>query len=447
MGKNRLSEVDWDAATAEAADILSEYIKINTCNPPGNETEGARFLQGILEKEGFSSQIIESMEGRGSLFCPWDGESEELPLMLLHHIDTVLFNEEEWDHPPLCGELIDGEIWGRGTIDCKSLGIAQLMAVLLLKRQGFCPRRGVVIAAVADEEAGGLNGAGWLIDNFPDFSKISGVVNEGGGFRVMQHEGNNVYPCQVGEKGILLLMCTFEGIPGHASIPRDDNCIVTMANFVHELTKKPFPFAVNEELNNFMESLEELGLENPRKLLYENEELESKELNHLRNMALTMSRSTFSPTVVNSGEKTNVIPSSAILFIDCRIAPGDDPESLVEKLEAMIPPHVSATVGQVYSFKPSSLPPEGKLYDSIVDSMKEVDPNAWIAPSIFFAISDNRFFIEKGIPAYGFFPIKHFDDLDEFTQRFHGINERIDLRDLKLSVQFFYNLLINYCSQ
>jgi len=132
--------IDWVSVEKEAVKLLSKYLQINTVNPPGNETEGARFLQEILKKEGIASDIYESQPGRGSLITKYLGEGNCSDVILLHQIDVVPAEEKNWKHDPFCGELIDGEVWGRGAVDCKSLGIMELMAFLLLKREGLNPK-------------------------------------------------------------------------------------------------------------------------------------------------------------------------------------------------------------------------------------------------------------------------------------------------------------------
>lgn len=153
-------DIDWEGVKEEATGLLSGYLKVDTTNPPGKELAGAKFLQAVLEREGIGTTLLESDPGRGNLLCRMRGTGEALPLILLHHIDVVPAEEEKWRHPPYSGAAVNGEIWGRGAQDCKSLGIVELLSFLLLKREGFKPKRDIVYMATADEEAGGEMGGG-----------------------------------------------------------------------------------------------------------------------------------------------------------------------------------------------------------------------------------------------------------------------------------------------
>ena len=208
----QVSPIDWERTAAEAAELLSTYIQINTTNPPGNETEGAKFLQDVLQRNEISSEIIESLPGRGSLISNCTG-GKAPEIMLLHHLDVVPAEADRWQVEPYSGLIRDGELWGRGTLDCKGLGIMELMAFLLLKRQGLEPERRIVYAATADEEAGGTWGVPWLFEHYPEKLATRYVINEGVGWG-LKTGGRNVYLCQVAEKGSCWLKITFEGRPG-----------------------------------------------------------------------------------------------------------------------------------------------------------------------------------------------------------------------------------------
>ena len=173
--------IDWNAAEQEAVELLSRYIQINTINPPGNELAGARFLQEVFAREDIACEVFESEKGRGSLITQFSGSGSIPDILLLHHIDVVPVEEDKWEHPPLSGKVLKGEVWGRGALDCKSLGIMQVMAFLLLKRQGLAPQQHIVLAATADEEAGSTWGAEWLMQHVPEKLVARGVINEGGG--------------------------------------------------------------------------------------------------------------------------------------------------------------------------------------------------------------------------------------------------------------------------
>ena len=235
--------IDWNAVEKEAVELLSRYIQINTINPPGNELAGARFLQEIFAQEGIACEVFESDKGRGSLITQFSGSGSIPDILLLHHIDVVPVEEDKWEHPPLSGKVLNGEVWGRGALDCKSLGIMQVMAFLLLKRQGLSPQQHIVLAATADEEAGSTWGAEWLMQHVPEKLAARGVINEGGGLGLKTGR-SNLHFCQVAEKGVCWVRISFQGKPGHGSLPHDSNCVVEMARAIEALAGYRPPFVV-----------------------------------------------------------------------------------------------------------------------------------------------------------------------------------------------------------
>ena len=245
---------DWEKIQEEAVQILSDYLKVDTTNPPGKELAGARFLAGVLEKEGLSARVLESQPDRGNVVSTLKGKDGLLPLILLHHIDVVPAEAEKWKYPPYSGAIVDGEIWGRGAQDCKSLGVIEILAFLLLKREGFQPKRDIVYMATADEETGGKWGVGWLFQNHPDLMKAEYVINEGGGVGMVVGQ-KNVYSCQTAEKGICWLKLTFRGRPGHGSVPHDDNCVIKMAKAIERIAAYRSPLRRTPTTENFIKGI------------------------------------------------------------------------------------------------------------------------------------------------------------------------------------------------
>ncbi|MCP4714809.1 MAG: M20/M25/M40 family metallo-hydrolase, partial [Deltaproteobacteria bacterium] len=243
--------IDWNAVEREAVGLLSRYLQIDTTNPSGNETRGAVFLQEILAREGIESDIYESLPGRGSLVTRYGGSHEMPDIILLHHIDVVPAEADKWLHPPFSGLVRDGEIWGRGALDCKSLGIMELMAFVLLKRQGLNPERALVYAATADEEAAGTWGVPWLMKHRPGLLDTRYVINEGVGFG-FRSDRHNLHLCQVAEKAACWVRIRFEGRPGHGSLPHEDNCVIDMARAIEALSLHRFPVRVSPPVEKFI---------------------------------------------------------------------------------------------------------------------------------------------------------------------------------------------------
>lgn len=439
--KMQLSEKKWEEVKEEATELLREYIRIDTVNPPGNEIEGAKFLKQALEKEGLECNIFESEKGRGNIITRLKGTGEAPSLLLLSHIDVVPADEDKWEYPPFLGELVDNMIWGRGALDCKSLGIAELMVMLLLKRERIKLKGDVVTAATADEEAGGVFGAEWIVkEKFP-FVKTDYVINEGGGDGILTDKGH-IFLCQTAEKGIYWMRLKFKGRPGHGSMPHEDNCINKMAKAINLISSYSSPIKVNDVVEKFVEGF---GID--KKVIDPNlskqilKAIEDKKMAYWIN---AMMRNTFSPNVVKGGKKTNVIPSECYLEVDSRILPGYEPEYALEELRKLLKDIVEFDVEIIQKSIASQSSLETPLYKIIEKSIKDFSPNANLIPFMQVGGTDSRFFREKGIPAYGFGPILIDGPYGEFLAMVHGHNEKISTDNLLFMIKTLWNIVTNF---
>ncbi len=444
--------IDWDHIKKEAVEILSGYIQVDTTNPPGRELAGARYLQGILKKEGFSPTVIEFQPGRGSLACRTNGTQALRPLVLLHHIDVVPAEAEKWRHPPFSGAVIDGEVWGRGAQDCKSLGIVELMVFLLLKREGVSLQRPIVYMATGDEETGGKWGVGWLFENHPELMEAEYVINEGGGIG-MKMGSRNLYTCQTAEKGICWLKLTFRGKPGHASIPHDDNCVVKMARAIGMIAGYRSPVRLTKTTEDFILGIaEEQGI--PRSQIQGRladpgfSDVMARYIPDpgLKNLAGAITRNTFVPTVVQAGQKTNVIPSECFCHIDCRILPGVSPEDIQTEIRGLLGDSGDYEVEILQTNSASESSIDNALYRLLEKTLGRVDPNAKLVPTMQTGATDSRYFREKGITAYGFQPMIPTDNLSAYLSRVHGHDERISAEDLLFGTKVLYEVLKDFCA-
>lgn len=443
--------LDWPKIAEEASQILSAYVQIDTTNPPGKELAGARFLQGRLEREGLSAVILESQPERGNLICRMKGTGAEPALILLHHIDVVPAEAEKWRHPPLSGAILEGEIWGRGTQDCKSLGVMQLMALILLKREGVTPKRDIVYMATADEETGGKWGVEWLFQNHPDLMKAGFVINEGGGVG-MKVGTKNVYTCQTAEKGICWFKLTFRGKPGHGSIPHDDNCIVKMAQAIQRLSSYQSPVRRTRTTEDFIRGIaEEMKFPQSRVTPWLLNPLLSELARRripdpgLRGLVGAILRNTFVPTVTQGGQKTNVIPSECSCQVDCRILPGVTPAMIEAEVKALLAGIPDWQFEILQTTPASESPVESPLYPAIARALQTVDPNSKMVPEMLTGATDSRFFRRREIVAYGFQPLAPTDNLAEYLGRVHGHDERISKEFMAFGTKMLYQILNDFC--
>ncbi|MDY6854882.1 MAG: M20/M25/M40 family metallo-hydrolase [Thermodesulfobacteriota bacterium] len=444
-------EIQWDAITEEAAKILSQYIRIDTTNPPGNEIAGALFLKEILKKEGFDSVILESEKGRGNIIARYKGDGSLAPLLLLHHIDVVPAEEEKWLLPPLSGKVQDGEIWGRGAFDCKSFGVMELMVLLLLQRSGFKSKRDIILLGTADEEAGGRCGVEWMVKNHFNLIRTDFVINEGGvaGFCL---ENKNLYLCQTAEKGVCWVRLVFKGVPGHASMPDGNNCISDMAgaikkigNYRSRLQRSPITKSFIEGLAREMDFIEQRDAAGLFDEASSSKILDMIPEKGLKTLLNTMLRNTFVPTVAHGGKKTNVIPSECYCEIDCRMLPGEDPESIMQELKSALGKYADFEVEILGSSSPTESGLPNALYSTIEACTKKNDPVATIIPFISSGATDSRFFREKGAAAYGFAPLQIEEPLSSHLEKMHGHNERISIKNLGYGIVLLYDIVREFC--
>jgi acetylornithine deacetylase/succinyl-diaminopimelate desuccinylase-like protein len=325
----------------------------------------------------------------------------------------------------------------------------ELMALILLKRQGFSPERHIVYAATADEEAAGTWGVQWLMDNHPEKLMTRYVINEGVGFG-FSTENSNLHLCQVAEKGPCWVRIRFEGRPGHGSLPHDENCVVVMAKAIEALASHSFPIRITGPVQEFIKGLaplqefmpEEqfLGILDETRCQDVLERIPEKRLRQMLSVAL---KNTAVPTVASAGSKTNVIPSECFCEVDCRILPGFTSEELLKDIDEILLARGCRNFSIEFEGTPlaSESPLDTPLYKALESSFVQNDPRAKVVPYMSPGATDSRFFRQKGIPAYGV----QFDSSIETAELIHGHNERIGLNQLTCGIKVLYDTVKSFC--
>jgi acetylornithine deacetylase/succinyl-diaminopimelate desuccinylase-like protein len=425
----------------EAVELLQRLIRFDTVNPPGNEREAQEFLRGYLEEAGFECELLAAEESRPNLIARLPGEAGGPTLGYLSHVDTVLAKPDEWSHDPWSGDVADGFVWGRGALDMKSQTAAEVAAVVALTRDGWRPARGeLLVMCVADEEAGGRLGAQFLTERHPDKVRCDYLVNEGGG-AVMEYDGRRLYGLCCAEKGVFRFAVTTAGVAGHASIPRmGDNALLKMAPVLERLGRLQPSLDVGPEPRAQLTAL--LG-EDP----FDADGDPTAALDRLRAsdplLALIVEPTlgvSVTPTRIRASEKINVIPSQAVLEVDCRVPPGMDADEARVRIEEVL-----GTDGYTLEFLERVVgnrsPAEGPLADAIRGWVAANDPGAEVVPTMLPGFTDSRWF-RNAFPdcqAYGFCPQRHMT-LHESAPLIHGADERIDVRDVGFAAAFFHDL-------
>ena len=440
-------DIDWDAVGREAADILSRYIRIDTSNPPGGEANAAQFLAELLSREGIESQTHEPAPGRANLVARLGGAgtAAQKPLLLMHHMDVVPAVSSAWQAPPFAGELRDGYVWGRGAIDDKGLGTIHLMALILMKRLGVPLDRDLILMAVADEEEGGENGAGWMVENRWSEIECEYVWDEGGTGSEGIIGRSPVFAVSVSEKTSMVVTLRATGSGGHGSMARAtpvDRLVralqtvqrikpgmrfdeVTREFFRRVAGTQPAPASwVARRAGNpvFRPVISRAARKSP--------------------VIDAMLRDTITTTVVRAGDKTNVSPDEASAILDVRLLPSTDPGKFLEELRSAIDDDgvTVEALGTVPSPPPS--PMDSALFRAFERAVSTHVPGAITAPIQTPVATDSRFFRPLGVKAYGLLPaVMTAEDL----QTIHGANERISLDNLTLGVKIAVDVVREVC--
>jgi acetylornithine deacetylase/succinyl-diaminopimelate desuccinylase-like protein len=414
----------------DVVDLLGDLIRINTANPTHPERPAAEWVAEKLDEVGVESQILESAPGRASVVARIRGDDPARAPLLIHgHLDVVPADASEWTVDPFSGEIRDGYLWGRGAIDMKHMDAMTLAVVRDWARSGRQPPRDLVLAFVADEEAGGIQGAHWLVDHHPGlFADCSEAISEVGGYSVSVRPDLRLYLIQTAEKGINWLRLQAKGRPGHGSMLADDNAVTRLATAVSRIGRHEFPIVMTGTVRRFLEELAELtGLpidpDDPEPTL--------ARLGRAARMIGATIRNTANPTMLDAGYKSNVIPGRASATIDARFLPGHEDE-LLATLDELLGEGVEREflvrdIAVETSF-------DGSVVDAMAAALRAEDAEARPVPYLLSAGTDAKSFSTLGIRCFGFAPLRLPPDLD-FTALFHGIDERVPVDGLHFGVR------------
>jgi acetylornithine deacetylase/succinyl-diaminopimelate desuccinylase-like protein len=441
----------------EVTNFLSDLIRINTTNPPGNETEAAKYLAEHLSREGFKCELFESAPERGSVITRLKGNGEKTSLLLLSHLDVVAADAKEWSVDPFSGVVKDGFVWGRGALDMKGMTAIEVMTMKLLKRNDVKFKGDVILAATADEEKGGLAGADYLLRNYPEKIRADYVLNEGGGLAIPTQK-RNVYTVQTAEKGILWFKVKAKGAPGHGSMPNTaDNAIMRMSKVIEKLGNYRSQILVVPTVKQFLTEIarENAMLQQSFSCLLANPELSDQILDELAKTAPQLAeeirpriRMTLTPTIIRGGVKENVIPSECEAVFDCRILPGQTPAEALSLIKNLLKDIDSEKLEfeSLQVQEPSESQAGTPLYDVITSVLKEVEPNCGITPMLMTGGTDSRFFRRMGSVCYGFHPMRPDVPYCEMVKMVHGVNERISIKNLVFGTSVLYETVKKFMS-
>ena len=431
----------------EVTDLLQHLIRngcVNDGTPAsGHEIDNADLLSSYLGTRGLDHRRFESAPGRGSVVSWIEGSDPTAPsLLLMGHTDVVPVNADRWQRDPFGGELVDGVVWGRGAVDMLSTTAEMAAAFKHLAHSGFRPRGSLGFFGVADEEALGTYGAGWMLEHEPDAVRADNVLTEFGGFRMpLPSTSGPKYPVMIGEKGSYWCRIVVKGTPGHGSMPfRTDNALVKAAEVVRRIAEYVPRTTIVDAWRGFVEQADLLP--EVREQLLDPAGVQEfarafPDLGMAR-MVYSCTHTTFAPTVVHGGVKTNVIPDVVALEVDIRTLPGHGGEEVRDMLrEALGDLADQVEITAQSDDRATASPQETPLYRTIASVTSRLVPGALTVPFLVVGATDARFFRRAGAVAYGAGLFSERIAFQDFASMFHGDDERIDQESLHLGTEFF----------
>jgi acetylornithine deacetylase/succinyl-diaminopimelate desuccinylase-like protein len=463
----------WAAAHESLVATLRDLIRIPSVNPPPSdapdgETRVAHYLEDRLTGLGLRPEVLEPVPGRGSVHVRLrgDGTGGE-PFLLLSHLDVVPAAADRWSHDPFAAEIADGYVYGRGAVDMKGMIALELGVIERLVEEaraaGLDPatdpipglRRDVLFTCTADEEAGSLDGARWIAQHRPDWLQATGAVNECGGVSVTV-AGKRLYPIQVAEKGFAPYRIHITGTWGHGSMPRADNAAVLAARAIERLAA-PGPVRITPVMTRFLEAAAAALPGEPAIVL---RRIAAGEMDEAAADAAidgvcepmyaralrALIRDTLSPDIVHAGVKYNVIPGDAIIEVDCRVLPGTTERMMRAEVERRLGPDLlpACEIELLVWGEPVESPADGPLWEILVQTLRDHDPNAIPLPVMVPFATDAKATATLGVPTYGFSPLR-LDPDERFLERFHGVDERVSLDALRFGLPVLYDVVRRFC--
>lgn len=426
---------------------MQDYLRIDTTNPPGNEMKSIAFFKKILDQEGIETRAFEYSPGRGDLWArlPRNNEHQtphSRPIVLLNHMDVVTSDASHWKVPPFSGEIKDGYIWGRGAQDMKDEGLAQLVVMVMLKREQVSLDRDVIFLAVSDEEAEGT-GTDWFIKNHPDLLENAEFLINEGGENLLENGKVKYVGVDVGEKTTYWLKVTAHGKPGHGSRPNPDSAPNRLVHALNKIIAYKTPLRVLPVVDEFLKDM--APFEPPqqasyhrdvRKAIQDPKFQEEVERDESLNFLL---RDTISLTMLAGSQQTNVIPPDASANLDVRILPGGDPKALAEDLRRVVnDPNVTIDPINAEFRVANYSGTDNALYSAIKNVSASYFPGTPVVPHITSGYTENQRYRPLGIVAYGFNP---YTATEQEGSTEHGNDERIRVEEVRRGPQILFDVV------
>ncbi len=445
--ENHVPAIDWSRYQDQAVQLLQQYLRIDTSNPPGNEVAAAEFFHRLFDQFGIQHTVFNYVPGRANVYAVLKGDGSLKPIVLLNHMDVVRADPKHWRVPPFSGEIVDGEIYGRGAVDMKGEGLLHLMVMLIAARERLPLKRDLIFLATADEEVGD-SGSAWLIQNHPELVQGAQYLITEGGSSLMLKEGAIVYRVGVAEKAPLWLRLTASGRGGHGSIPISDSAPNRLVRAMERVVQWQTPIRLLPSVEEYFHEIAALEKQ-PRASQFRNIRRALGNRSVVKSLSAEpkfnyLFRNTISLTVLKGSEQTNVIPAAAYAQLDVRLLPGESPEEFIAELRKVIDDdHIA--IEPVNQFKPpNSSSTDTDLYRIIKQVVPESEPRALVVPGLNSGYTESQMYRPLGITCYGFSPILVTPEL-QATE--HAANERVPVEQIRRGVRLLYEIVARAANQ
>ncbi|MCI0329443.1 MAG: M20/M25/M40 family metallo-hydrolase [candidate division Zixibacteria bacterium] len=438
-----MPQIDFTKAGEEGIKILSEVIRINTVNPPGDELAAALSYKKLFEEVDLKPELLKPSEARANLVVRLQGKGKAGPLILLSHLDVVGVEREKWKYDPFGATVDDGFLYGRGAIDDKGMGALFAELVLLIVRHKIPLKRDLLFVACADEEAGGKLGISWLIENHREKIFAEAAINEGG--RVKLNNGKVEYVAiQNAEKVPYHIHLKVRGTPGHASIPLPDNAIFRLAKALAKIEEYKTPLKLNDTTRAVFKGVAELDPASPTGFFARNVEdpligAFAREQLAKHPYFNSILRNSIAPTIFKSGIRENVLPSEAEATLNCRLLPGERIDEFISELKRAVGDdtvEISFRQGKAADVSPS--PASHEVFQALARSTIKTWPGAKVFPFMSTGATDSAELRASGVACFGILPFP-LTEADE--ARMHGHDERVSLQGFAEGLAFMYRTL------
>ncbi|MBX3092244.1 MAG: M20/M25/M40 family metallo-hydrolase [Cryobacterium sp.] len=426
----------------ETAIIARDLIRMDTTNfgegKSNGEVEAAEYLSAKLTALGLDSHMFESDKGRVSVVARVEGADSSKPALVVHgHTDVVPAQPENWSVDPFGGVIKDGLLWGRGAVDMKNMDAMIITALQDILGAGNQPSRDLIVAFFADEEAGGVYGSQFMVEQHPElFAGATEAISEVGGYSI-ELNGKRAYLVQTGEKTLVWIKLIARGAAAHGSRYIRDNAVTKLAVAVAKIGQREWPIKLTDTTTQLLAEVATILGHNPKAIGPDELAIETGTAAGFIRATL---RTTSNPTLVSAGYKHNVIPDTAEALIDIRTLPGDEDAVLAEIAELVGPDIEIVVIHRDVGLETTF---DGPLIEAITATLNAHDPGAPVLPYMLSGGTDNKALSVLGITGYGFAPLKLPGDLD-FPAMFHGVDERVPLDALVFGRRVLGDLLLNY---